>query len=191
MTSQLDIVSEALWRFHSEKFLSGESRNTEQISSEDLWTLVATNDGYRLGALLRLEYLPEEILLELCQIFIDDKVGFISIENPSGLTYELAECSHIPRYLFSEFDFDDSLIQMKFWNNPATPPSIIYKIGESRKQQMEWDDGIAHIYNPYQMGSRRHTTDEYIESLMSTQKRLGEAILTEEDLAEYNALFER
>jgi hypothetical protein len=190
MTSQTEIVSDALWRFHSEKFSSSESENAEEISSEDLWTLASTNNGYRLGALLRLAYLPEEILLELCQIFIDDKVGFISIEYPSGLTNELAECSRIPRYLFSEFDFDDSLIQMKFWNNPATPPNIIYRIGESRKQQMKWDDEIAHIYNPYQMGSRRHSSEDYLDSLMTTTKRLREAIRTEEDLAEFNALFE-
>ncbi len=190
MSSQIEAISEALWGFHFEKFSNSESESAERISTEDLWLLAATNNGYRLGALLGLTYLPEEILLELCQIYIDDKVGFISIENASGLTYELAQCSRIPKYLFSEFDFDNSLIQMKFWGNPATPPSIIYRIGKYRRNEMEWNDGVAHIYDQYSVSSRRHTADDYLTSAMSTSKRLREAIRTEEDLAEFNALFE-
>jgi hypothetical protein len=152
--------------------------------------LAATNNGYRLGALLTLTYLPEEILLELCQIYIDNKEGLFSIENPSSLTYGVAECSRIPRYLFSEFDFDNSIIQHNFWENPATPPSIIHRIGEYRKSEMEFNDGVAHIYRSDQMGSYRNTSDDYLSNLMATSTRLREAIRTEEDLAEFNALFE-
>ncbi len=190
MSSQIEAISDALWGFHSKKFSSSEAESAEEISTEDLWLLAATNNGYRLGALLGLAYLPEEILLELCQIYIDDKVGFISIDNPSGLIYELAECSRIPKYLFSEFDLDNSGIQMRFWNNPATPPSIIYRIGEYRRQEMEWQDEVAHIYGRYEMGSRRNTSKDYLSSAMSTTKRLREAIRTEEDLAEFNSIFE-
>ncbi len=189
MSSQTEIMSKALWNFHSKKFIDNESKSTEEISTEDLWLLAATNNGYLLGALLELTYLPEEILLELCQMYIDDKVGFISIENSSALTYALAECSRIPRYLFYEFDLDHDLIQFKFWQNPATPPSLIYKIGEYRKHQMEWQDEVAHIYDRYQMGSRRNTSEDYLDSAISSSKRLREAIRTEEDLAEFNALF--
>jgi hypothetical protein len=187
MSTQSEIMSDALWRFHSNKFSSSESEAAEVISIQDLWLLAATNDGYRLGALLGLTYLPEELLLELCQIYIDNKVGFISIDNPSGLTYELAVCPRIPRYLYSEFDFESSLIQMKFWENPATPPSIIYRIGEIRKSEMEFQDGVAH---PYQMGSYRNTSEDYLSDMMATSKRLREAIRSEEDLAEFNSLFD-
>lgn len=190
MPTQIEIVSDALWGFHSKKFLSNEPEASEVISEQDLWLLAATNDGYRLGALLGLTYLPEDLLLELCQIYIDSKAGFIFIENLTGLMYGLAECPRIPRYLYSEFDLDNSVIQMKFWENSATPPRIIYRIGEYRKSQMDFQDGIAHIYHPYQKGSYRHTANDYLNDLMSTSNRLREAIRSEEDKAEFDALFD-
>jgi hypothetical protein len=188
--TQIEILSDALWGFHSGKFLHSESESLEVISAQDLWLLMATNDGYRLGALLSLTYLPEELLLELCQIYIDCKIGFIEIENPWALTYKLAESSRIPRYLFYEFDLDDSAIQWRFWENPATPPSIIYRIGEYRKSEMDYQDSIAHIYNPYQMGSYRHTSRDYLDNLTATSIRLRAAMRSDDDIAEFNALFE-
>jgi hypothetical protein len=190
MSSENRSQSDALWAFHSKKFSRSESEDGEEISTQDLWLLAATNNGYLLGSLLRLPYLPDEILLELCQIYLDNKVGYISIDQSLGLTYELAECPRIPRHLFSEFDFDDSVIRLRFWENPATPPSIVYKISKYMNSEMEWQDSVAHVYHPYEMGSRRHTTQDYIDSAISTSRRLRESIRSDEDLAEFNSLFD-
>lgn len=184
-----DLV-EATWQYHLPAlvpFYMGIEPDVPipDIPLTDLYILAGSDNPKILEYLSMIPTLPEELIEELFQIYVDSREGLIS----GGTYFEIAEGfaknTSLPFLLFFELDIADSSIQRFLEANDSTPPEIIHKIYKFREREAQFDEDVGSNYDWNSSSRYVNSADNQLGRYLSSGKRIQQAIKTESDAIRY------